>query len=196
MDMKKLMMATLLAGTMAVSACTTYGNDRTVANAATGAAYGAAGGAALGAIVPGVSIAEGALAGAAIGGLANAVWADRNNDGYVDGYVQNGQYYNGTPQGYDPTVRRVATGAIGGAALGAVAGAVIPGVSVLTGAAIGAAVGGLAGAVWSDNNGDGQADGYVYNGQYYPGAPQGYQQPMPAPAPAPTYTAPARGERG
>jgi hypothetical protein len=199
--MHKSIMAAMLAGSVALSGCTTYGNDRTAGNLATGAAYGAAGGAALGAIVPGVSIAEGALAGAAIGGLANAVWADRNNDGYVDGYVQNGQYYGGTPQGYDPTLRRVATGAIGGAALGAVAGAVIPGVSVLTGAAIGAAVGGLAGAVWADNNGDGRADGYVYNGQYYPGAPQGYQptgyaQPAPAPAPAPAYTPPARGERG
>ena len=55
---------------------------------------------------------------------------------------------------------------------------------------IGAAVGGLAGAVWADNDRDGQADGYVYNGQYYNGAPQGA-------APAPTYTPPARsGERG
>ena len=193
--MTKSMIAALLVGTVALSACNTYGNNRMAGNAATGAAYGAAGGAALGAIVPGVSIAEGALAGAAIGGISNAVWADRNNDGYVDGYVQNGQYYSGTPQGYDPTLRRVATGAIGGAALGAIAGAVIPGVSVPTGAAIGAAVGGVAGAVWADNNGDGRADGYVQNGQYYPGAPQGYQS---GPAPAPVYSAPmpARGERG
>jgi len=37
---------------------------------------------------------------------------------------------------------------------------------------------------------DGRVDGYVYNGQYYNGAPQGA-------APAPTYTPPARsGERG
>lgn len=194
--MNKSMMAALLAGTMALSACSTYGNNRTVADAATGAAYGAAGGAALGAVVPGVSIAEGALAGAAIGGLANAVWADNNRDGYVDGYVQNGQYTAGTPQGYDPTLRGVATGAIGGAALGAVAGAVIPGLSVLTGAVIGAAVGGVAGAVWADNNGDGQPDGYVQNGQYYPGAPQGYQQPATPTAPPPTYPARARGERG
>ena len=197
--MNKTMIAVLLAGSVSLSACTTYGNDRTAGNLATGAAYGAAGGAALGAIVPGVSIVEGALTGAAIGGIANAVWADNNRDGYVDGYVQNGQYYSGTPQGYDPTLRRVATGAIGGAVLGGVAGALIPGVSVLTGAAIGAAVGGLAGAVWADNNGDGQTDGYVYNGQYYPGAPQGYQgqaAPQPMPAPAPIYPAPSRGERG
>ena len=193
--MTKSMIAALMAGTVALSACSTYADNRMAGNAATGAAYGAAGGAALGAIVPGVSVAEGAIAGAAIGGIGNAVWADRNNDGYVDGYVQNGNYYGGTPQGYDPTLRRVATGAIGGAALGAVAGAVIPGVSVLTGAAIGAAVGGVAGAVWADNNGDGRADGYVQNGQYYPGAPQGYQT---APTPAPVYSAPmpARGERG
>ena len=196
--MTKSMIAALMAGTVTLSACTTYGDNRTAGNLATGAAYGAAGGAALGAIVPGVSVAEGALAGAAIGGIANAVWADRNNDGYVDGYVQNGQYYSGTPQGYDPTLRRVATGAVAGAALGAVAGAVIPGVSILTGAVIGAAVGGVAGAVWADNNGDGRPDGYVQNGQYTPGAPQGYQS---APVPAPTYAppppaGPARGERG
>ncbi len=193
--MTKSMIAALMAGTVALSACSTYGDSRVAGNAATGAAYGAAGGAALGAIVPGVSVAEGALAGAAIGGIGNAVWADRNNDGYVDGYVQNGNYYSGTPQGYDPTLRRVATGAVGGAALGAVAGALIPGVSVLTGAVVGAAVGGIAGAVWADNNGDGRPDGYVQNGQYYPGSPQGYQS---APAPAPVYSPPmpARGERG
>ena len=73
-----------------------------------------------------------------------------------------------------------ATGALGGAALGAVAGAVIPGVSILQGAVIGAAVGGLAGAVWADRNNDGMVDGYVYNGQYYAGAPTSA-----APAPAP-----------
>jgi hypothetical protein len=75
-----------------------------------------------------------------------------------------------------------------------VAGAVIPGVSVLQGAVIGAAVGGLAGAVWADRNNDGAVDGYVYNGQYYQGAPA---STAPAPAPAPTYSAPSRsGERG
>ena len=74
--------------------------------------------------------------------------------------------------------------------LGGVAGAVIPGLSVLEGAVIGAAVGGLAGAIWADRDNDGRVDGYVYNGQYYQGAP-------PATAPAPTYTAPAgAGERG
>ena len=133
--------------------------------------FGAAGGAAVGAVVPGVSVIEGAAVGAVIGGLADAVWADSNNDGYVDGYIQNGQYYAGTPQGYDPTLRGVATGAIGGAALGAVAGAVIPGLSILQGAVIGAAVGGVAGAIWADRNNDGRVDGYVYNGQYYEGAP-------------------------
>jgi hypothetical protein len=119
--------------------------------------------------------------------------------------MYNGQYYAGAPQGYDPNTHSVlasaATGAVGGAALGAVAGAVLPGVSVLQGAVIGAAVGGLAGAVWADRNNDGVVDGYVYNGQYYAGAPAGYTgtaaappppppAPMPAPAPAPA------GERG
>ena len=140
------------------------------------AAIGGAGGAAVGAVVPGVSVIEGAAVGAAIGGLAGAIWSDTNNDGYVDGYTYNGQYYAGTPTGYDPNTHSVlasaATGALGGAALGAVAGAVIPGVSVLQGAVIGAAVGGLAGAVWADRDNDGLVDGYVYNGQYYAGAPQ------------------------
>ena len=82
-----------------------------------------------------------------------------------------------------------ATGALGGAALGAAAGAIIPGLGLLEGAVIGAAVGGVAGAIWADNDRDGRADGYMYNGQYYPGAPT-------TTMPAPTYTAPMSGERG
>ena len=185
--MKKTLLAVVLASSVSLSACAT--NDRMAGDVATGAAGGAALGAAAGAVVPGVSVIEGAAVGAAIGGAAGYVWADQNNDGYVDGYVANGQYYAGTPQGYDPTLRRVATGALGGAALGAAAGALIPGLGVLEGAVIGAAVGGVAGAVWADRDNDGRVDGYVSNGQYYAGAP--------AAAPAPTYTAPARsGERG
>ena len=186
--MKKSIMAIALASSISLGACAT--NDRMAGDVAEGAAYGAAGGAAIGAVVPGVSMIEGAAVGAAIGGIGNAVWSDRNNDGYVDGYVQNGQYYQGTPQGYDPTLRRVATGALGGAALGGVAGALIPGLSVLEGAVIGAAVGGVAGAIWADRDNDGRVDGYVYNGQYYTGAPTS------APA-QPTYSAPIQaGERG
>jgi predicted small secreted protein len=186
--MKKSILAIVLASSVSLSACAT--NDRMAGDVAEGAAYGAAGGAVVGAVVPGVSMIEGAAVGAAIGGLANAVWSDRNNDGYVDGYVQNGQYYAGTPQGYDPTLRRVAGGALGGAALGAAAGAVIPGLSVLEGAVIGAAVGGVAGAIWADRDNDGRVDGYVYNGQYYAGAPTA------APV-QPTYSAPVQaGERG
>src|SRR3954468_7343443 len=189
--MRKSILAITLASTAALGACAT--NSRVAQDAA----IGGLGGAAVGAVVPGVSVIEGAAVGAAIGGLAGAVWTDSNNDGYVDGYMYNGQYYAGTPTGYDPNTRSVlgsaATGALGGAALGAAAGAVIPGVSVLQGAVIGAAVGGLAGAIWADRNNDGVVDGYVYNGQYYTGAPSA----TPMPAPAPTYAAPARsGERG
>jgi hypothetical protein len=186
--MRKTILAVVLASSVSLSACAT--NSRTAGDLAEGAAYGAAGGAVVGAVVPGISTIEGAAVGAVIGGLANAVWADRNNDGYVDGYVQNGQYYAGQPQGYDPTLRRVATGALGGAALGAAAGAVIPGLSVLEGAVIGAAVGGVAGAIWADRDNDGRVDGYVYNGQYYAGAPA-------TTTTTPVYTAPVRsGERG
>jgi hypothetical protein len=184
--MRRSMMAALLAGTISLSACATSSPE--AGDIAQGAAVGAAGGAAIGAVVPGVNVVEGAAIGAAVGGLAGAVWADNNNDGYADGYVQNGTYYPGTPQGYDPTLRRVATGALGGAALGAAAGAVIPGLSVVEGAVVGAAIGGLAGAVWADNDRDGRVDGYVYNGQYYQGTPQGY-----APTSAPP---PMSGERG
>jgi uncharacterized membrane protein len=185
--MKRSILAIALASSVSLSACAT--NDRMAGDVAEGAAYGAAGGAVVGAVVPGVSMIEGAAVGAVIGGLGNAIWSDRNNDGYVDGYVQNGQYYAGTPQGYDPTLRRVGTGALGGAALGAAAGAVIPGLGILEGAVIGAVVGGVAGAIWADRDNDGRVDGYVYNGQYYAGAPTA--------TPAPTYSAPVRsGERG
>jgi hypothetical protein len=184
--MRKSMIAILLAGTVSLGACAT--DSQQAGDIAQGAAIGGAAGVAAGAVIPGVSLIEGAAVGAAIGGLAGAVWADNNNDGYADGYVQNGQYYAGTPQGYDPTLRRVATGALGGAAIGAVGGAVIGGLSPIEGAVIGAAIGGLAGAVWSDNDNDGRADGYVYNGQYYQGTPAGY-----APTSAPP---PMTGERG
>src|SRR4051794_13602836 len=179
-------LALALASTVALSACAN--NPRLAQDAA----IGGIGGAAVGAVVPGVSVIEGAAVGAGIGGLAGAVWADNNNDGYVDGYVQNGQYYPGTPQGYDPTTHGVLTGALGGAALGAAAGAVLPGVSILQGAVIGAAVGGLAGAIWADRNNDGVVDGYVYNGQYYAGAPTNAAPPPPMAAPPPMRS----GERG
>lgn len=186
--MRKSILALALASSVTLAGCAA---NRTNGDIAQGAAAGAVGGAVLGAVVPGVSTIEGAAVGAAIGGLAGAVWADNNNDGYVDGYVANGQYYTGTPQGYDPTLRRVATGALGGAALGAVGGALIPGLSMLEGAVIGAAVGGLAGAIWADRDNDGRVDGYVQNGQYYQGAPT---------STAPAYSAPPppvrSGERG
>ena len=189
--MRKSILALTLASTAALGACAT--NSRVAQDAA----IGAVGGAAVGAVVPGVSVLEGAAVGAAIGGLAGAVWADNNNDGYVDGYMSNGQYYAGTPQGYDPATHSVlasaATGALGGAAIGAAAGAVLPGVGILQGAVIGAAVGGLAGAIWADRNNDGVVDGYVYNGQYYQGGPASTTTTtVVEPAPAPMRS----GERG
>jgi hypothetical protein len=189
--MRKSILA-LIAGSASLAACAS--NPAVTRDAA----IGGLGGAAVGAVVPGVSVIEGAAVGAAIGGLAGAVWADTNNDGYVDGYVYNGQYYAGSPQGYDPNTHSVLAsagmGALGGAALGAAAGAVIPGVSILQGAVIGAAVGGLAGAVWADQNHDGVVDGYMQNGQYYTGAPAGYAGPAQAPVAAPLPT--RSGERG
>src|SRR5690606_15818723 len=160
-----------------LGACTSTSDD-TLASAGTGAAIGAAGGAGVAAVAGGGLLA-GAAIGAAVGGLAGAVWADRNNDGQADGYVYNGQYYEGSPATYQQASTRcgpsvagsAATGAGVGAAAGAGAGALIGGLGVLEGAVIGAAVGGLAGAVWADSNNDGCVDGYVREGQYYAGSP-------------------------
>ena len=73
--------------------------------ALTGAGIGAATGAGVGALASGVSVLGGALVGAAVGGLAGAIWADANNDGCVDGYVREGQYYEGAPYQNQPVVQ-------------------------------------------------------------------------------------------
>ena len=69
-------------------------------SALTGAGIGAATGAGVGALANNVSILEGAIAGAVVGDIVGAVWADSNNDGCVDGYMRNGQYYEGVPSDY------------------------------------------------------------------------------------------------
>lgn len=186
--MQKSLLAVVAAGTVSLAACAT--NPQTAQDVGTGAVVGAGAGAVAGAVLPGVSVAQGAVVGAAIGGLAGATWASRANNGVVDGYYYNGQYYPGVPAGYDPTLGRVATGAAIGGAVGAGVGAVT-GVGVIPGAVVGAAVGGLAGAVWADRNNDGVVDGYIYNGQYYPGSPPA--APMAAPPPPPPV---GTGERG
>ena len=71
--MKKAVISLLAAAALPLSACTQTTDD-TLAAAGTGAAIGAA-----------------------VGGLGGAVWADANNDGCVDGYIREGQYYSGAP---------------------------------------------------------------------------------------------------
>lgn len=197
--MKKSFVAILMASSLSLGACATTADQQdTLEGAGTGAGIGAVAGAGLGAVVGGLSPIEGAAIGAAVGGLAGAVWADQNNDGYADGYVREGRYYQGAPAGYSTagagtncptTLGGAATGAAVGAAGGAGVGAVVGGVSPLTGALVGAVVGGLAGAVWADRNNDGCVDGYVREGRYYEGAPQ----PTSYQAPVTTYRS---GERG
>ena len=170
----------LAAAAMPLGACAST-DDSTLASAGTGAAVGAAGGAGVAALAGG-DLLTGAVIGAAVGGVAGAVWADRDNDGRADGYYRDGQYYAGAPADYQSAAaapvrdcRSVGgtalTGAGVGAAGGAALGAVASGVSVLGGALVGAAVGGLAGAVWADANNDGCVDGYVREGRYYEGEP-------------------------
>ena len=178
--MRKAIISVLVAAALPLSACSTT-EDEDLATIGTGAAIGAAGGAGVAAIA-GTDLLTSAAIGAAVGGLAGAVWADRNNDGRADGYVYNGQYYEGAPAGYQnasvapmrcgPSVTSTAvTGAGIGAAAGAGLGVLSGGVGILEGAAVGALVGGLAGAVWADANNDGCVDGYVREGQYYAGSP-------------------------
>ena len=69
----------------------------TLGGAATGAGIGAVAGAGAGALIGGINPLEGALIGAAVGGIGGAIWTDRNNDGCVDGYTREGQYYDGGP---------------------------------------------------------------------------------------------------
>lgn len=183
--MKSSVLALIATVALPLSACTNMTNDRTLASAGTGAAIGAAGGAGVAAIAGG-DLLTGALIGGAVGGIAGAVWADRDNDGRADGYYRDGQYYAGEPGQYQsaaaaPQCRSVGgTAAVGagvGAATGAGVGALVNGIGVLEGALVGAAVGGIAGAVWADSNNDGCADGYMREGRYYSGGP--VVQPIP-----------------
>ena len=194
--MNKAVISLLAAAALPLSACASTPNDNTLASVGTGAAIGAAGGAGVAALTGG-GLLTGAVIGAAVGGLAGAVWADRNNDGVSDGYVYNGQYYPGepsyantsaTPASCPSVGGSAAVGAAGGAVAGAGAGALIGGLSIPAGALIGAAVGGLAGAVWADSNNDGCTDGDIGNGQYYSGGPV----VQPTSSSSPSYT----GERG
>ena len=83
---RPVFVSALVASSVAVSGCTTYGQDRQARGAATGAAIGAVGGAVAGAVLPGVS----PIAGAVIGGVAGAV---------IGAVVNGHQYYRDT-RGY------------------------------------------------------------------------------------------------
>jgi hypothetical protein len=88
-----------------------------------------------------------------VAGVPGAVWADQNNDGRVDGYVQNGEYHAGAPTTYQSSVTPASCTPVSSTAI------------------IGGAVSGVSGAIWADQNNDGCVDGYVREGRYYSGAP-------------------------
>ena len=86
--MKKLVLMTVAAGMLPLSACATYNdpyrtNNSQATRAATGAAVGAGVGAVAGAVIPGVSTVEGAIAGGIAGAVLGAV-------------INNRQYYRAT----------------------------------------------------------------------------------------------------
>lgn len=164
--MKGTVVALLCAASLPLAACASTRSDDMLASTETGTTMVA------------YDPVTGAVVGAAVGGMPGAYWADKNGDGYADGYMQDGNYYQGQPtyasapaRSCPSTLGSAATGAGVGAAAGAGVGLLASGVSVLGGALVGAAVGGLAGAIWADQNNDGCVDGYVREGQYYEGGP-------------------------
>lgn len=107
--MKRLLLASTLAGSLALSACATnpygyndpynnngYGNNGQTGRVVGGAAIGGVAGAVAGAIIPGVSPVTGAVVGAVLGGVAGAVIKGRQYYRDTRGYC----YYvdqNGNP---------------------------------------------------------------------------------------------------
>lgn len=76
--MKRLVLASAIASSVALSGCATdpygYNNSNPQATrAVTGAAIGGASGAVIGAVVPGINPVTGAVVGAVLGGVAGAV---------------------------------------------------------------------------------------------------------------------------
>lgn len=88
-------------GYRSASTCRSVGGT-----AAAGAGLGAAGGLGVAALTGG-SLLTGAVIGAAVGGIGGAIWADADNDGCVDGYYREGQYYRGEPMVSQPVVQPV-----------------------------------------------------------------------------------------
>ena len=106
--MKRLVLASAIAASVAVSGCTTdqYGYNRMdpqAQRAATGAAIGGAGGALVGAVVPGINPVTGAVVGAVLGGVAGAVIKGRQYYRDTRGYCYYVDQY-GNPI-YDYNVR-------------------------------------------------------------------------------------------
>jgi hypothetical protein len=110
--MKRLLLASAIASSVALSGCATnpygynnggYQTDSQGRRVATGAAIGGASGAVIGAVVPGVNPLTGAVVGAVLGGVVGAVVKGKQYYRDTRGYC----YYvdqNGNPI-YDYNVR-------------------------------------------------------------------------------------------
>lgn len=147
--MKPTVLILLATATLPLAACAST-SDNSLASADTTSAAGVTN--------AGYAPAD-ATIGAPVNGIPGAVWADRDSDSRVDGYVLNGQYYAGVPSGYQSAAAPADCAAIASSA------------SIPAGTTAGTTVSGVAGAVWTDVNSDGCVDGYLREGQYYQGAP-------------------------
>ena len=92
--MSKPMIAILLAGSIALAACTTTEEEVVEAPPPP---------------PPAAPAIQGAVLGAPADAMPGAVWADRDQDGYADGYYYGGRYYEGRPP-YQAPAAPVRTG--------------------------------------------------------------------------------------
>lgn len=93
--LKKLTLIVSLAA-LPLTACKHAPGKDEIERAAKGGGLGAVAGAGVAAVI-GANVLAAAVVGAAVGGIAGAIWADKDGDGKADGYVRQGKYYSTAP---------------------------------------------------------------------------------------------------